>query len=70
MAVNMDGTCMQGLNLLFYQGSTLRHAVAQLQLLMQGSVAWGVYSYKRKIMKEDKQFECNNTSSSRLQAQS
>jgi hypothetical protein len=64
MEMNMDGTCMQGLNLLFYQGSTLRHAVAQLQLLMQGSV--GVFSHERKIMKEDKRFECNNTSTSSI----
>jgi hypothetical protein len=64
MAVNMDGTCMQGLNLVFYQGSTLRHAVEQLQLLMQGSV--GVCSHERRIMKEDKRFECNNTSTSSI----
>jgi hypothetical protein len=31
MALNMDGTCMQGLYLSSYQGSTLRHAVALLQ---------------------------------------
>ena len=60
MAVNMGGTWMQGLNLSSYQGSTLRHAVVQLQLLMQGSV--GVCSHERKIMKEDERFECNNTS--------
>jgi hypothetical protein len=59
----MDGTRMQGLNLLFYQGFTLRHAVAQLQLPMQGSVpSVGVCSHKRKIMKEDERSECNNTS--------
>ncbi len=64
MAANMDGTCIQGLKPLFYQGSTLRHAVAQLQLLMQGSV--GEFSHKRKIMKGDEQFECNNTSTSSI----
>jgi hypothetical protein len=64
MAVNMDGTCMQGLSLSSYQSSTLRYAVAQLQLLMQGSV--GVRSYQREIMIEDARFECNYTSTSSI----
>ena len=38
MALNMDGTCIQGLYLSSYQGSTLRHTVALLQLLIQCSV--------------------------------
>ena len=45
-AVNMGGTWMQGLNLSSYQGSRLRYAVVQLQLLMQSSV--GVCSHERK----------------------
>jgi hypothetical protein len=64
MAVNMNGNCMQGLNLLFYRGSALRYAVVQLQLLKQGSV--GVCSHERKIMKEDERFEFNNTSTSSI----
>ena len=64
MAVNMDGACMQCLSLSSYQGSTLRHAVVQLQFLMQGSV--GVCSHQHKIMKEDERFECNNTSTSSI----
>jgi hypothetical protein len=64
MAVNMDGTCMQGLSLSSYQSSTLRYAVAQLQLLMQGSVV--VRSYQREIMIEDARFECNYTSTSSI----
>ena len=64
MAMNMDGTCMQGLILSSYQSSTLRYAVAQLQLLMQGSV--GVRSYQREIMIEDARFECNYTSTSSI----
>ncbi len=40
------------------------HAVAQLQLLMQGSV--GMCPHKRKIMKEEEQFEFNNTYTSSI----
>jgi hypothetical protein len=53
---------MQGLYLSSYQGSTLRHAVALLQLLIQCSVD----AHKRKIMKEDTRFECNTTSTSSI----
>ena len=64
MALNMDGTCMQGLYLSSYQGSTLRHAVALLQLPIQCSV--DACFHKRKTMKEDARFECNNTSTSSI----
>ncbi len=64
MALNMDGTCMKGLYLSSYQDSTLRHAVELLQLLIRCSVY--ACFHKRKIMKEDARFECNNTSSSSI----
>ncbi len=54
MALNMDGTCVQGLYLSSYQGTTLRHAVAMLQLLIQCSV--NACFHKRKIMKKDARF--------------
>ena len=64
MALYMDGTCMQGLYLSSYQGSTLRHAVALLQLPIQCSV--DACFHKRKTMKEDARFECSNTSTSSI----